>query len=592
MLAAASLLLSVPAWAAPPVALDRAWGETLFYYFQDDYIPAITRLGIARTRGELSHHAGEAELVLGGMYLGYGLHRRAEDVFESLLATHPKPEVRNQAWYFLAQVKFIQGFPEEAVQALSRVEGRLPGTLQSERVDLEARALMASGRAAEAAELLAAADLSGGWRYYGLYNQGVAFIRAGQPARGDAVLERLGASKVVGPELLSLKDRANLALGSLRMTAGDSPGARLAFDRVRLDSPYATRALLGAGWVDSGRGDYQAALGPWTELGARDPLDAAVQESLIAIPFAYAQLGAPGRAVGRYEFAVASFEGELDRLDRAVAAVHAGRLTAGLEARPDDLPDGDDPLAHYLYVLMAGDDFQRGTRALEDLGALDRLVGRWQGSIVAFRDMLTAQRRRFQQSREPVYSALDEQRLGDLRLRHEDLSARLATVRADDDVLALADSNEHEAIRRIQALEAVAATDPEARERLRRLRGVIYWQASAGFPARLRAMEKSLAQSGKALQASSGLVGQIKDADVLAPAGFESFEDRIAAAAGRLDSLQQRLRLASAAQTEHLEHLAVVELQARRERVSAYLSQARYALAASYDHAALAEAAR
>ena len=38
-----------------------------------------------------------------------------------------------------------------------------------------------------------------------------------------------------------------------------------------------------------------------------------------------------------------------------------------------------------------------------------------------------------------------------------------------------------------------------------------------------------------------------------------------------------------------LEQLAIGELQARHDRVSAYLAQARFALAASYDRATLAE---
>jgi len=43
------------------------------------------------------------------------------------------------------------------------------------------------------------------------------------------------------------------------------------------------------------------------------------------------------------------------------------------------------------------------------------------------------------------------------------------------------------------------------------------------------------------------------------------------------------------AQSEYLGDLAVTELMARHERVADYLGQARFALAASYDRAAVAE---
>ena len=58
---------------------DLAYGEVLFHFFQDDYFSALTRLLAAQARGELTHHATEAELLLGGLYLSYGQHRLARE---------------------------------------------------------------------------------------------------------------------------------------------------------------------------------------------------------------------------------------------------------------------------------------------------------------------------------------------------------------------------------------------------------------------------------------------------------------------------------------------------------------------------------
>jgi hypothetical protein len=58
----------------------------------------------------------------------------------------------------------------------------------------------------------------------------------------------------------------------------------------------------------------------------------------------------------------------------------------------------------------------------------------------------------------------------------------------------------------------------------------------------------------------------------------------------RLGALRERVNRATQRQAAQLENLAVEELTARQRRVTAYLGQARYALAASYDRAALAEA--
>ena len=63
------------------VVQDLAYGEVLFEYFQEDYFSALTRLLAAQERGELEHHGAEAELMLGGLYLSYGQHRLAGEIF-------------------------------------------------------------------------------------------------------------------------------------------------------------------------------------------------------------------------------------------------------------------------------------------------------------------------------------------------------------------------------------------------------------------------------------------------------------------------------------------------------------------------------
>ena len=63
--------------AEPKVVQDLHWGEVLFYFYQQDYFAAITRLRAARRLQQLPHHDAEGELLLGGLYLSYGNHNEA-----------------------------------------------------------------------------------------------------------------------------------------------------------------------------------------------------------------------------------------------------------------------------------------------------------------------------------------------------------------------------------------------------------------------------------------------------------------------------------------------------------------------------------
>lgn len=577
--------------AAPTAAQDLAWGETLFYFFQRENVPAITRLMVARQRGEFAHHAEEAELVLGGLYLDYRMHRHAGQVFEQLLAGNVRPEIRDQAWYYLARVRYESGLPGPALDALAKIGNKLPDSLVAERYDLQARALLQLDRPAEAAAVLAAHELPGGWRNYGWYNLGVALVRSGQSAQGEEYLQRVGNDKIDAGELDVLRDRANLALGFARLAEGDASGARQALDRVRLDSPYATRALLGAGWADSLRGDYQAALGPWTELAERDPLDSAVQESLLALPYAYAELGAPGRAVGHYELAVELYESELKRLQEGIDGIRSGQLTSAvLRLEPDGspLPAAEEP--RYLYSLMAEHQFRNALQGLRDLDSMAQLLSAWSDSMEAFDDMLSAHRQRFTSRRQMIDAAADEQRLQALRAADQQAARELQAIRDDQDAMGLASEREQELAKRLdRVLRHAAPGSPEHRQ-AKFLSGVLAWNVQAEFPSRLRAAEKNRKATDRALDAASASLQRVRAAQDEEPARFTEFNHRIAEAAERLGSLRERVAQASQRQAAQLESLAVAELTARQRRVTAYLSQARYALAASYDRAALAEA--
>ena len=127
------------------VVQDLAYGEVLFEFFQEDYFSALTRLLAAQERGELKHHGAEAELMLGGLYLSYGQHRLAGEIFERVLEQSVDPALHDRAWYFLAKIWQQRGYLPEAEAALARIRGELPEELEPERQMLNAQVLMEDG---------------------------------------------------------------------------------------------------------------------------------------------------------------------------------------------------------------------------------------------------------------------------------------------------------------------------------------------------------------------------------------------------------------------------------------------------------------
>ena len=125
-LAVTAAVASADDGRSPTVVKDAHYGEVLFYFYQEEYFPAIVRLLAAQKQTKLENHVDESELLLGGLYLSYGHHQRAAQIFERLLAGNVDEEIRDRTWFFLAKIWQQRGYIAEAQNALNNIQGELP----------------------------------------------------------------------------------------------------------------------------------------------------------------------------------------------------------------------------------------------------------------------------------------------------------------------------------------------------------------------------------------------------------------------------------------------------------------------------------
>src|SRR2546430_3441388 len=303
---------------------DLHYGDALFYFYQDEEFEALTRLLAYEHWNRVPHHLDEAQLLEGGLYLSLGMHNEAGERFARLLTDEVPTGVRNRAWFYLAQVWYARGYLEKADAALRKVNGRMSPELEAQKELLFGNVLMHEGRYDEAIRLLAGWRGPLIWSAYTRFNLGVALVRKERIDDADPFLSEIGTMLAATAEQAALRDRANLALGFAYLQANQPARARAPLARVRLNGPYSNKALLGIGWADAALGDYPGALTPWMELRGRDVLDAAVQESYLAVPYAFGKLNANAQSAEYYESAVKSFDAENGQLDEAIARIEKG----------------------------------------------------------------------------------------------------------------------------------------------------------------------------------------------------------------------------------------------------------------------------
>ncbi len=382
------------------------------------------------------------------------------------------------------------------------------------------------------------------------------------------------------------------------MADNQPKAAREYLERVRLKSLQANKALLGLGWAAASMKEPTLALVPWMELTGRDVQDSAVLEAHIAIPYAYAELGAYSQSAQGYEMAVATFTREHSALNESIAAIHTGKLVEALvDSNPGqemgwfwgvrELPDM--PHAAHLAHVLAQHEFQEALKNYRDLVFLTKNLQEWREKLGVFDDMLANRRKAFAERLPVVRARASEIGIAPLRQRHETAMTMVTAGATAADGLAFADARQVDLMTRVSNVQAVLKAAPDtaeitaARERARLASGALTWQLAQDYPARVWQAKQQLQSVTDELATAQRLDAALAQAQRDEPARFETFDKRIAAISPVLDAMVPRLAALTRTQQQAVQGIAVAELTRQQERLGVYSTQARYALAQLYD---------
>jgi hypothetical protein len=582
----------------PQDVKDLHYGDVLFYFYQDDFFDSITRLLAARQLERLPNTQGEAELLLGGLYLSLGEHVEAGNIFERLLNSNTSEAVRNKAWFYLGKVWYQRGYLEESERALRQVSEKIQPRISAERYMLLAQLMLREDRYDDAIAALSAWHGPPDWTAYAEFNLGVALVRKGRLPDAVAHLDQVGRMETSSEELLALRDKANLALGFAFLQAHRAADALPILERVRLDGLYSSKALLGVGWAQSALGEFKRALVPWLELRKRNLLDSAVQESYLTVPYAYNQLGAGGQAAEYYNSAIDSFDAETKRIDESIEQIRSGNLldrllngdkkdTLTWYWQLETLPDA--PESRYLYQLLASNEFQEGLKNYRELRFMSHNLDDWREDLSAFNDMLDTRQQAYNERVPKADAVMAATDLAALAKKRVDFESRINQIEKSGDVAALGSLEEQQNWARLKHIEDYLSMHPDdpdladLRERFRLLKGVMYWRMAQSFKARLWNERRSVKELEASLVETEKRAVLVRQARAGMPGNTGVLAGRVTAVGERMDQLQQRLAALSERQNRYLQALAIRELQAQKRRIEIYQIQARYELAAIYD---------
>ena len=606
---ALAMVMAVPLAhaAGPPTTLvpqevkELPYGAALYDFFQEKYFTSATRLLVALEKGRVEVHRDESELLLGGIYVAYGLFNEAERIFERLIGKVTTQDVANRAWFHLAEIFYHKGHREQAMRALSRITAALPGELETRRALLLGNLHMQAKNYVAAIDTLEDVRDTSVWGLYAKYNLGIAQAKLGHYADAKISLNAVNKTAQVNREEAALRDKANLALGFAALQKENHAEARAAFRRLRLQGPVSNAGLFGIGQAYYAMLQYEEAINYWGELAQRSIRGPAVFEAMLAVPQTYALLKAYPAAVKQYERAVTVYQNELAQLEQTMADISQTSLFEQQRARevtdelawlwdPKTLPDA--MRQHFITELFASHEFNEALKNYRDLRFYANHLQQWLDNMVAFDSMLATRRKAFDDRLPQILKQHESIRPEDLRQRYEVLRTETERAAANNDATALVTKPEQDALDRLAQINGslarleghIETTElAELRNKHRLLRGLVTWNLAQDFKPRLHQTRQDLRTLEKQVTKAATLHHQLREAGAAEPARFAQFRERIDTLRSRTQALLDAVNGAALDQEKAIQALALTRLNQQRERLSQYTTRAQFALAQIYD---------
>ena len=613
----------------PQRASDPAYGVALYEYYQGNAFEALTRLNVASAEGGIDGHGDHPALVEGGLMLSYGMTHEAGALFRELLDENAAvaPGTRNQAWFYLGKVFYLEQDSIAARDALERVDDEL---LQDESDELYHEWLYLRGQLALSGtagtsgetvdELIDSLPESSPWRAYLHYNQAVGMLSEGQTEKAMDALASLDSllgelpefEPPLANEMSALRERVKLSIGRLHLSRGDFAGAMASLEQIALDGVFSDQALFDYAVAASREGSAGLALQALNTLQQRPLFTPWLQQVPYARGFLFEQMDRQQQALQAYREAASHYQSLSTRLSDEREQLTEARLIEALRfVREGDSPGqpgsmdaemvrpepGETtvltdaygrvkvrPGDYSLAGLLATESFQLSLRDLHELYRLRDSLGQWQTQLESFDIMLETRAQQREQRIRETRDALDALNADQWLARQAEYRSAIEDALAREDLRFFMTQEQHELADRLAQVEKTLSQLPEdestrkQRETFQRMNAYFNWRIADDYAVNRWAAEKQLRELDRAMEVFVDQRALIEQ-EMASGGENQALAARVEARQVALQRLQGELDKAlSAARTELLT-LVDTELQQQSQEVQGYLRATRHAAA-------------
>lgn len=585
------------------------YGEVLFNFNQQKFFSAIVHLEKGLAQAQLGNDALEAEALLGSLYLSYGLHRNAQQIFNRLLETSVDRQVQDLAWFYLAKIQYQRGYYQLAADHLEKISSPLSVPYEDERLSLMALTLIQLDQEEQVIQLLSQQTKSHENVDYTRFNLALALLKRGEQKKAMALLNVLSTAPKLDAESAALIDRVNVLLANQYLENEQFELAQQYFSQVELHGRFSNTALLGLGWAAYGKNEFATANAAWTELIGRDISDTSVLEAYLARPYLFYRVGNYSDSLADYKQAIDLYQQQLSLIEQQLNQTDLSELIMSMVRLESDDEIGwhwqhdvlEGPLlSHYMLTFIASHEFQESLKNYRDLLFVKKNLAKWQTSIYVFDDIIdvkTTANAELKPKAEARLRQLSEQNHAKLI---QDLASKIETIELDEDALALADSDELERLRQLRSIDyrlgynldnigdklepvKLVKRTTKLQQKQSLLEGVMKWELMTSYKTRLWKLKKTLAELEQENRSSDQFKQNIQTIMAALPHSYDGHRQRLATVSKRLQTTMGQADELLQEYDSYLQSMLKDELQAIKANIEIYRSQAMLSVAHIYD---------
>jgi tetratricopeptide (TPR) repeat protein len=412
--------------------------EAYYHFFLEDYLTSATRLKmLTGSTANDTERLNEVRLLLGSLYLAWGMHRPATIMFDKLVTVFPPGHDRNRVLLLIERLQYSRSLYQAAVDTYERLTPDPAFPSRDQAGYLAGMSHYGLGDFENVLRVLTMVPRASGYAPFAKLASAKSHLQLQDATESIRLLKELGAMEA-GEDLVlrALAEKSRLTLGLLLTEIGQYDQALEPLSSIPAASRFYADALFGLGWAHFYAEHYLESLLTFGHLIQTTPEHTYALEALTTVGHCYDRLGDRQGALLAYGEALDTYQQE-------------GQHVEGIRTLIRNRDRLDDLLRHFDAVLdspLAGlledDGLRFWIKQYGELSSLEKYLDQKLGDMGVFGVMVDHREAVFRDRLPTIQRFLQQSPVTPLREQEQHLHRDLEQAVERETVEALASGEE------------------------------------------------------------------------------------------------------------------------------------------------------